>query len=145
MRSVIVSTTLALATSVHAQPTPTPTSTPRVPVPCDKAYPLIKGVSAPCDGDLVPSLRLVALLAAAECSDYRIDLDQCKQDAASDAAACSKKLETLQTAYIACEKKPPVIVREARPITFFERPAVVLTIGVLLGGAVTYAAIELAR
>lgn len=117
----------------------------RTPSPCAKAYSLTKGVPAPCDGDLVPSLRLAALLAAAECSDYRIDLDQCKQDAVSDAAACAKKLEALQTAYVACEKKPPVIVREERAVTFFERPVVVLTIGILLGGAVTYAAIELAR
>lgn len=96
---------------------------------------LKKGDKAPFDGDLVDPDDLIELLNDAECDVEKLATQFCEQKNTVLVSKHREELKAVEDARLACERRPPLIVEQVKPVPFYERPWFTLTVGVILGGA----------
>lgn len=114
--------------------------------PTPDAVKLKKGEPAPFSGDLVPSSDLVELLIQARCTGPVDDLAACTAAREAEAAAARAKFEACEKGRLEAENKPPIFIEKPAPEpSFFERPMVVLVLGIALGGLIVYAGVAAAN
>ncbi len=98
------------------------------------------GDRAPFSGDLLHPLDLFEVTRAAECLPELGDLNACREARKAEQEIFDQQLTACEKARLAAEndRPKPIIIEKERPLTFFQEPVVLLTLGFLLGGGVAY-------
>lgn len=114
----------------------------RAEVPEDIPEPvhLKKGQAAPFEGDLVHPREITDLYIDGLCIRENAELEACADIQQIKLKALEAQLKAVEAANSACQLRPPATVEVVKPIPFFEKPVVVLTIGILTGGLLVWAA-----